>query len=900
MRTNRAGQRAAALLRHRGCYRWQTAWLWFFCLLLCLVFGPSRAQEPIPQSDTKFVQRSDDDLLLLSVYLDSLVLTQELEAYQHPGGVLLPLGEMCRVLELAVTVSPSTGTADGFVAQVDRHFHIDMGTHKVTLAGKEAPFDPALVELHRNDIYVDSKLLGVWLTVGLDVDRNASSVRVLPREPLPLQKRLERERRAAQSRHSLPYRDPGFPRASNRYGMFGGPAIDQTLSMNLNPTNGSGGMALRYTAQVAADIAHVGVNAFVDVEPGNAPIASRFSVGQMDATGRLLGALHAREVTVGQIYAPAIPLVSDTHPASGLVISNYPLYHSSQFDANTFAGNLPPGWDVELYRDEALLEYQQASPTGRYEFKNVPLIFGNNNYRLVFYGPHGERREERRSFNVGDSLIPRGENWYRVWLAPGLNGDSQYTWQDEFGLRRNLSGALGLTTARLSDGIHQYGSVGVRGYTGGLFAYTNVVADPQTGLAQELGLHWQWRGTAVEVKHTYVNGLVSETLSPDVNPIREQTILRLGNIPSPRWTRLLPMDVEAVREETREGTLRWELRDRLSYQTFGLGVTNLLYWKSEQGQPALGQGELLINRWGHSLMLQSQISYTWAPTLQPEQFSLQTQTVLRDLRLLTLGIYHSVSDRNYGLTAALTRSVGPYSYSLSADLSNKKGLSLGFNISLGLLREPRKGRWDSEAQSQASRGAVLVQAYLDTNGNGRQDPGEPPVPGVGFFVNDVSYPKVTGKDGTVLLEGLTQFQPADLRISEGSLSDPLWIPKRTGIRIVPRPGNVPILDFPIVSTGEISGTVYLKDNTGVREAGGIALELVGVDGRIVQKQTTAYDGFYTFSRVPVGTFRVRLAPPPASQTGLSAVEVPLRIPPEGAFLDGANLTIVDTTPAARP
>src|SRR6202044_437509 len=99
-------------------------------------------------------------------------------------------------------------------------------------------------------------------------------------------------------------------------------------------------------------------------------------------------------------------------------------------------------------------------------------------------------------------------------------------------------------------GIHQYVSVGLQGFTGGLLSYANLVGDPQTGQALELGLQWLWKRTTISVKQTLVNGLVSQTLSSDVNPIREQTLLTLGNIPTPHWAHLLPMDLVLQHEET--------------------------------------------------------------------------------------------------------------------------------------------------------------------------------------------------------------------------------------------------------------------------------------------------------------------------------------------------------------
>jgi len=48
----------------------------------------------------------EEDLLLLSTDLDGLTITDALPAYGEPNDPLLPLGELARLLDLNLTVSP--------------------------------------------------------------------------------------------------------------------------------------------------------------------------------------------------------------------------------------------------------------------------------------------------------------------------------------------------------------------------------------------------------------------------------------------------------------------------------------------------------------------------------------------------------------------------------------------------------------------------------------------------------------------------------------------------------------------------------------------------------------------------------------------------------------------------
>ena len=171
---------------------------------------------------------SPDDLFLLSLQLDRQVIGDDVEAYVHGNGIVLPLGEICRRLELSVTVFPETGTATGFLIHEHSRFELDFRKQTVSVSGKSEAVDPALVEVHHNDIYVDSRLLSAWLPAAFDIDKNGAVARVSSRERLPVQER-SRERRGGHSNRHTPYANPQFPILANPYRLWSFPTVDQSL-----------------------------------------------------------------------------------------------------------------------------------------------------------------------------------------------------------------------------------------------------------------------------------------------------------------------------------------------------------------------------------------------------------------------------------------------------------------------------------------------------------------------------------------------------------------------------------------------------------------------------------------------------------------------------------------------
>lgn len=54
-----------------------------------------------------------------------------------------------------------------------------------------------------------------------------------------------------------------------------------------------------------------------------------------------------------------------------------------------------PGWTVELYVNNVIVDYQTADASGFYSF-DVPLVYGTSEVMLKFYGHYGEERVEEQ------------------------------------------------------------------------------------------------------------------------------------------------------------------------------------------------------------------------------------------------------------------------------------------------------------------------------------------------------------------------------------------------------------------------------------------------------------------------------------------------------------------------
>ena len=306
------------------------------------------------------VQRSAEELLVLELRLGSLVLSDGFIGYLHRGGVLLSLDEVARALEFPITVEPEASQADGWFLRENRRFSLDLARGEVLIEGQAEPFDPSLVELHRDGIYVDATLLTRWFPVDFEFDLPRLLISVTPREPLPVQVRLEREERYARLERGRTAR-PVFPRMDTPYRLWDWPFIDTTSGFGYR-SGKSGGGEVQNSSLISGDFLYMTSALFLAGGNENSLTDLRLTFGRKEPDGALLGLLQAREFSFGDIFTPQIPLISRSRAGRGVEISNFPLSRPSEFDRTTLHGELPLGWEVELYRNEVLLDFQRSRP----------------------------------------------------------------------------------------------------------------------------------------------------------------------------------------------------------------------------------------------------------------------------------------------------------------------------------------------------------------------------------------------------------------------------------------------------------------------------------------------------------------------------------------------------------
>ena len=166
-------------------------------LLAAMALLPAMLCAHAPPAAAAPLRAAEANLVLLEVRLGNQLLSDAVTGYEIGRDVYLPLGEMARLLTLAIRVSPGEGRASGYILTEDRAFSLDVPGRVADVAGRHEELDRAQFKLLSDDIYVASRLMARWLPVDLDLDMSSLALKVKPREQLPMQARLARRERGS-------------------------------------------------------------------------------------------------------------------------------------------------------------------------------------------------------------------------------------------------------------------------------------------------------------------------------------------------------------------------------------------------------------------------------------------------------------------------------------------------------------------------------------------------------------------------------------------------------------------------------------------------------------------------------------------------------------------------------
>jgi hypothetical protein len=830
---------------------------------------------------------SPDDALLFDVRLNQYRLGDGVRGYATPEGVCVDFADVILALDIAVRLDKQSRRATGWAYDERQTLTIDRGKGEEHIRNSTRKVAP-------DDIYdtpegwcVSTVALSRWLSVTLDPDTHNALLVIKSDKKLPPQLAAERRARVAKV---IPVFDlASLPKSNTPYRGVKIPSVDVVASIGGTRDRLSGRrIDAQYEVYASGEVGPVAYDARLSSDRSGVPSSLRVRAYRTDPAAGLLGPLQATHVAVGDVQGLSSPLVAQSGVGRGIVVTNRPVDHPANFDRTDFRGELPRGWDAELYRNGQLLAFANDRADGRYEFLDVPLQYGQNRFEVVLYGPQGQIRRDVKSVPVGLDSIPPRKTWYwggvdeegkdLINLA-GAPSFGRSGWRGSFGLERGLNAKTSLAFSAHSlvldtIGRRNFAEVALRRAIGPALAEFSSAVDVAGGHALRAQALAQLGTTNFNVETVWVGGgFRSDRILRDVTGLHTFTIDHFfGN-----GRTSIPVHLDARLTQRTGGSSTAELTGRSSVNLGRMSVTGEVAYRDERRKfgpdpPSQIDAGLLVNARIGKVRLRGEARWRVAPENQFQSATIVGEwSAGRDLvhpaqwrGELGYDQYLGRARAGLGYIRRFNRALVSANGEIASDGSVAAGVSLAFSIG----PDPRRhGGIRITADKLASQGSALVRVYRDTNMNGIADLGERFEKGAQATAGRVAVEDLTDANGEVVIDGLDPFQPVLIGLDGSSLPDPLVQPSLPGRVITPRPGVTTVIELPLVATGDVDGTLV---RAGGGNLEGIDLELVDSEGRAVARTRSDFDGFFLFESVPYGRYSVRIAKLVADATRLES------------------------------
>ncbi len=552
-----------------------------------------------------------------------------------------------------------------------------------------------------------------------------------------------------------------------------------------------------------------------------------------------------RQVTAGKIHANAISSIYN--PVIGVQFTNTPTTYRRSFGTYNLSDKTEPGWIVELYVNNILVDYIEADASGFFNFE-VPLVYGNSIIKLKFYGPWGEERTREQNINIPYNFLPAKTLEYTV--SAGIVEDtlaSRFSKASiNYGATKSLTvgGGAEYLSSISSQPFMPYLNASLR-VTNNLLLYGEFAPGVRTKgnlsyrLPSNIQLDLNYTLYDKEQKAIFYNYREERKASLSIP-------LKIGKLSS--FQRLSLYQIVLPNSSFTTG--EWLISGSL----FGVG-TNLTTYALflEEVKPYLYSNLSLAFRLpgGFVMMPQAQYGYT-----DNKLFSAKARI---EKRILKNGFLHLSYERNFRNNLNMAEAGLRYDFSFAQtgasvrQYSNRTSL---IEYARGSLIRDRKTKYlAADNRTNVGRGGITVIPYIDFNANGKKDPGEPKAPGLNLHSNG-GFVFINDRDTTIRITGLEPYTNCFIELDPDSFENISWRLSKKTYSVAVDPNILKEIEVPVSLAGEATGYVYIGGDGEKSGQGRIVINFVNEDLKPAGKTYTEDDGYYSYFGLTAGKYSV--------------------------------------------
>ncbi len=752
----------------------------------------------------------------------------------------LPVVELFQFLKINQTASADYGEIKGFLIDEQRTYSIDHTKRTISIDGKTLALQAADLLKTETGLYLNSGVYGPAFGLYCTFHFRSLSVELKTDLELP----AIREMRLQQMRQNFEHlrgKVTADTTLGRRYHFFRFGMVDWALS------------ATQQTDNLADNRAQLGMGG--ELLGGETNLFLNYSSREgFDGRNQHYQWRWAnnqssllRQVRAGKIGTISIASIYD--PFVGVSLTNAPTTYRRSFGSYTLSNFTEPGWTVELYINNVLVDYQTADASGFYSF-NAPLVYGASQVMLKFYGPYGEERTREQNINIPFNFLPKGELEYTVSGGVIQSADQSF-----------------YSRAEAKYGINRFITLG-----GGMEYLSSIASRPEIPFLSAAITPFN----NFMISGEYAHGVRTKALLSYRLPSnlmfdfdytfyeKGQQAIRFNYLEERKATLAIPVQLKWMRGFARF-SYRQNIYEMLTYNTadmtfstnFGPVNANLMGYASwiDRKTPYVYGNLAMGLRLGKGFTIRPQTQFD-VSNREVVSFKTEVEKKIQRLGFFSISYENNIRMAYQSVDFSFRWDLRYSQTNLALRLSKNSVTSTqGARGSLAFGSGNNYIHIDN--RSAVGRGGITIIPFLDINHNRVRDKEEPIVSGLRVKINGGRMLRERSDSINRVIE-MEPYACYLLELDESGLENISWQIKNKAISVYIDPNQFKKIEIPVFPMGEANGRVYLQDSKGLKGLGRIVVNFYRSDGSLFRKVLSESDGFVTFLGLEPGDYYAKI------------------------------------------
>ncbi|HKJ46996.1 MAG TPA: SPOR domain-containing protein [Balneolales bacterium] len=765
--------------------------------------------------------------------------------YYTKKDIYLPIGQVFDLLKINNEIDKTKNKISGFFLKTKTKYFINFNSLEAKIGNQSYTLDRKDFISSELDYYVKISILKKLFGLNFTPNMRDLSITLISDNTLPIESSLKRQKKD-QTLSNIYEGRTYYPLLFNRrrYAFKTG-----MLDYNINSTYN--GKSYSNNFDFTGGLKFLKGNLIGDVGGLYADQHLSGNINNLQWQYVAKDGDPVTQIYLGDLYSNGL----NSQAFEGIRITNEPIHERLHFGKYVVDGDTRPNYDVELFLNGRLVAHTKTGESGHYHMV-IPLEFGTSSVQIKYYGPQGQFREEDKRIQIPYTFLPAGDISYSL-NAGGLtlNRQTYYEKPSTYYLAPNL--AVGFTNWFTNKIGLDYGS-NMNFYNISSFRIStpylaSVTLSPHNlykatfNAVYPSQLSFQFQASHFDANYYFNN----YGRSYDQGNSSMYLPFHIFNHP---FNIRLSGDIQHIISRYNYGygiglNANWNrVTLTSSYNTNSNGGSNVntnayLSLVNARRLPFFLKGSLISTSVNYNGSLQKVTNFaveysrtvfkyarfqlSWFRDLTRNQNSFQFRLIFNLPSMISTTSYQS-SSNNHMMTQNFRGGVGYDSHNNYTVFNNRR---------------------------LTGSASAAVRMFVDYNGNGIQDKGEPNI-----HNGSVSFDQAVSqrKDGSGLIHivNLQPYYRYNISIDGSTVKNPLWVPSKTQFSFIANPNIVTPIDIPFYVSGVVNGSVSILRDGSKQSVPGMKVHFEQTNGHYKKTITTFSDGTFYYIGLPPGKYKV--------------------------------------------